>query len=76
MTVAAKKGLTEFARHVIREMCFEGSQYDGDDIQDLAVEHGLLIETTYSRAKHGPNEVDAEDGDRWFVFSPLLGGKP
>ena len=64
----------EFARWVIREGCFEGYDLDGGQLQDKAVELGLLREETYDPEKH-PNvseNFDAEEGDRIFVFTELV----
>lgn len=50
-----------------------GHDSDGGNIQDEAVKAGILSETTYnSYEKHGDNDVGAEDGDAWFVFSDWM----
>ena len=41
---------------------------DGADIQELAVESGVLTETKYDPELHGENS-DASPGDTWYVFS-------
>ena len=40
---------------------------DGADIQEIAEETGVLVETKYDPAIHG--EQDAEPGDPWDVYS-------
>lgn len=40
----------------------------GDVIQDAAVNYGIVKEVKYDPDIHGPNNVDAEPGDAWFVF--------
>lgn len=67
MTDATKK-FTEWA---IRAS-WEGGTLDGGDIQDKAVELGLLVEVTYDPDEHGPNDCDAEKGDPWYVLSDEL----
>lgn len=64
-------GLADFANSVI-QTAFEGGSLDGGEIQELAVEHGLLIETTFDPKKHTDLEGCAEKGDPWFVPSALL----
>lgn len=57
-----------FAEWAIREGVWDGWQLDGDEIQDKAVEFGIIEEVEYDPVKHGENDVDAEPGDPWFVF--------
>lgn len=61
--------LTTFALWCV-EQVFEGCDLDGGDVQDKAVECGVLVPTRYDPAIHGENQVDAEPGDDWYVFSP------
>jgi hypothetical protein len=61
--------LAEFAKWAIRSGPWDGSDLDGGDIQDKAVECGILVETKYDPEKHGPSETDQEPGDPWYVFS-------
>lgn len=63
--------LRQFARWVIQE-AWGQMGCDPGDIQDKAVELGLLREVLYDPEKHGPNDVDAEPGDPWFVFTDLM----
>lgn len=64
-------GLADFANSVI-QIAFEGGSLDGWEIQDMALKHGLLIETKFDPAKHEDLEGYAEKGDPWFVLSDLL----
>lgn len=63
--------LVDFAEGMIQD-AFDGRDVEGSDIQERAVACGLIIETTYSYERHGENEVDAEDGDPWYKFSPAF----
>ncbi len=47
----------------------DGHDYDGSDIQDLAVKHGLLVRVPYDPEKHTlPDwlEGEVEPGDNYF----------
>jgi len=63
--------IKEFARWIIQEGCFEGGTLDGGEIQDKAVELGLLVEELYDPVKHKDIE-DAEEGEGVFVFTDLM----
>jgi hypothetical protein len=72
--------IAAFAKTLIG-YAFEGSGADGGNIQDLAVKHGLLVETTYDPKEHGTDALwCSEPGDPWFVYSPefkaFLGERP
>ena len=66
--------LAEFAAWAIRSGAFNGTGLDGDDIQEKAIECGLIIETKYDPDVHGHSEASeyVSPGDRWFVFSDDL----
>lgn len=59
--------LLAFAREALHRF-WEGPE----GMQELGIKHGLLIETAYDPEIHGPNDVDAEPGDPWFVFADWL----
>lgn len=62
--------LAEFVRWAIERGCWEGCEVDGADIQDKAVELGILMETKYDPEFHNPPEwVDIEPGAVLYVFS-------
>lgn len=61
--------LAKFAKWCVTEGCFEGYDLDGGSVQEQAVKCGIIEETKYDPAKHGTNNVDADEGDRWFVFT-------
>jgi hypothetical protein len=65
--------LKEFAIWVIENSAFIGCDLDGCDVQEKAVELGLLVETQYHPIKHGSHAI-CEPGDTWFDFSELLAG--
>jgi hypothetical protein len=60
--------LAEFFREVVGEVFNGATDVCGGDIQDLAIKHRLLTETTYDPAKHGASDF-SEPGDQWFVIS-------
>ena len=64
--------LAEFIAWAIREGSWQGCNLDGGDVQDKAVEMGILVETKYNPRIHGENDCDAEPGCPWFVFSPAF----
>ena len=58
-----------FAKAML-EFAFDGSDVSGGDIQDLAQECGLIVETKYDPEKHGTAGLEnCEPGDAWFVYS-------
>jgi hypothetical protein len=62
--------IAEFARWVIESSAFSGCDLDGGDVQQKAIECGLLVETTYDPSVHGTATMyDAEPGDPWCAFS-------
>jgi hypothetical protein len=75
---ARAMNMPEFCRKVVAE-CWLGHGMDGEDIQDLALKHGLLVETVFNPKIHS-SDWDNEAGDKWFTLSPefcaALGPKP
>ena len=62
--------LAEFARWVLETSTFDGSDLDGGDVQDKALECGVIVETNYDPAIHGETAIcEVKPGDPWFVFS-------
>ena len=64
--------LAEFARWAVQNGPFDGVGLDGSDIQDKALECGILEQTEYDPKVHGANNCDAEKGNTWYVFSDEL----
>ncbi len=68
---AENKRLKEFARHIIRQYCWDMLEPDGGDIQEWAEKLGLLV-------PHAATKDDIDDesdygvGDTIFKFSELL----
>lgn len=62
----------EFAKWVIRKGWLEGCNLDCLDVQDKAIELGLVVLVKYDPDVHGSNDVDAEPGDDWYVLDPWL----
>ena len=60
--------LAQFFKRCV-EVSWDGGDVGGGDIQDWAVELGLLTETHYDPEIHGESEWDQEPGDPWYVFS-------
>ncbi len=73
---AETEGLIAFARDIIRRGVFEAYDMDGEDIQAAALEHGLLVETTFDPKKHHAGDVDIDPGEPWYVMSPALLASP
>lgn len=65
------EGLAAFAKEVI-SAAFEGNSFDGADIQELGVKHGLLKETRFDPSIHSDPMGYAEFGDLWFVYAGAL----
>lgn len=61
--------LRAFATWAVRSGPFDGSLLDGYDVQEKAVEFGILRPEKYDPEKHGSNDCDAQPGDEWFVFT-------
>ena len=60
--------LAKFASKCINA-AWEGDGVDGDEIQELAIALGLIVDTRYDPSLHGDSMWDAEPGDPWYVFS-------
>jgi len=60
--------LAEFAQWALNDGSFGGCGLDGGDIQDKALEFGIIVQTLYDPEKHG-SCADAEIGEVWYVFS-------
>ena len=65
------KELVEFARKVIKEVCWGYPELDGCEIQDLA-EKLNLIEPHIATKDDVDEETDFEIGDRIYQFSDML----
>lgn len=69
---AENEKLKKFARKVIKEVCFDGWELDGFDIQDLAHDLGLITERPLTKADINGVYADLEIGDSIFEFSDIL----
>ncbi len=67
---AQKESLKEFARTVIKEECW-GITMDGLEIQDLAVNLGLLVEEVATE-EDIDEDSDFEVGDKMYKFTDVL----
>lgn len=65
------KACIEFARWALTEGSFQGCNLDGGEIQDKALELGLIRETKFDPAKHGEHS-DFEKGDSYYEFAGPL----
>lgn len=61
--------LAKFAKWAIESSAWSGNDLDGGDVQNKAVECGILTETQYDPAIHGESEFEVEPGDGWYVLS-------
>lgn len=66
--------LIEFLKWAMNCGPWGGNDLDAADVQEKALELGLIVETKYDPEIHGRNENSeyAEPGDQWFVFAPGL----
>lgn len=60
--------LAEFARWAVENGPFEGCDLDGGDVQEKAVACGIIVQTTYNPAKHGPCH-ECDPGDPYYEYS-------
>lgn len=61
--------LAAFAKWAVQDGPFEGSHLDGWDVQDKAVEFGILTIVKFDPDIHRDDEYGADAGDDWYVFS-------
>ncbi len=61
--------LRDFVAWALREGAWSGGDLNGGDIQDIAEQNGLIRKVPYDPDAHGPNDVDAEPGDDWYVLA-------
>ncbi len=68
--------LQEFARHIIRQYCWDMFDPDGGNIQDEAEKLGLLV-PCIATVEDVDEESNFEPGDTIYRFSDILkeGGK-
>jgi hypothetical protein len=66
--------LVEFLEWAMNNGPWSGDDLDGADVQNKAIELGLIVETKYDPQIHGRNGKSeyAEPGDQWFVFADWL----
>lgn len=63
--------LVNFARQVI-DVAFEGGGLDGGEIQEMAVNCGLLNAVEYDPEKHGEVNEYIEPGDTVYLYADIL----
>lgn len=64
--------LVRFA-HALLKDTFDGVVYDPEDIQALALEHGLLLKSFYDPDRHGTAGLEyCNPGDDWYEFADWL----
>jgi hypothetical protein len=61
--------LAKFAQWALTEGAWHGHDLDGGDVQEKAVELGLVVQVPYDPEIHGESEFEIEPGDSWFLFS-------
>ena len=57
---------------MIREAWDEG--FDGGNIQDLAIKHGLIVPAIYDPEKHGVG-MESDPGDEIYIFADWVNTK-
>ncbi len=68
-----KAQLAAFSRAVLRSL-WEGYPFDGEEIQDAALKHGLIHQVAFDPKVHVDHEgVGVEPGEDWYVEHPDLG---
>lgn len=58
-----------FAFAVLDADCRYCGDWEGVDLQDLAIKYGIFVKVPYDPDVHGPNGSDAEVGEPWLVFT-------
>jgi hypothetical protein len=62
--------LAEFARWAVENGTWSGCDLDGADIQDKALECGVIVQVPYDPEKHGTQyHGELDPGEPWYVFS-------
>ena len=69
------KRLKDFARPVIRQVCWSLFNLDGGDVQEWAEKQGLIV-PHIATAEDVDDESDYGVGDKIYKFSELLQEKP
>ena len=65
-TEAAAKEFVKWAMTI----AWEGGDADGSDLQEKAIELGLVVKTVYDPIVHGTNHDDVSPGDEWYELAP------
>lgn len=66
------EGLARFAK-VALDCLWDGYDLEGSDIQDAALQHGLIVQTAFDPNIHSDRHgVGVNPGDEWFVPAPWL----
>lgn len=55
----------------LMSMAWEGD-VDSCDVQDLALRHGVTVETLFHREEHDDGGLGVEEGDTWYVLAPEI----
>ena len=63
--------LKKFALWALGEV-LRGHDLDCWEVEDNALELGLLKEVKYDPAIHGPSDYDVQPGEPWYVLSDSL----
>lgn len=69
MTLSTGQRAAAFAADILRDS-FAGHSFDGGDVQELAIKHGLLVKVAFDPKKHSGEFDDyCEPGDPWYEFT-------
>ena len=60
--------LRAFVHWALCDGSWRGTSIDGGEIQDKAIELGLVVKTKYDNAIHGES-AEAENGDDWYMLA-------
>jgi len=58
-----------FVKWVIQNSAWNGVDLDGADVQEWALNCGIIERADYDPMIHGGGDMDAKPGDDWYVFS-------
>lgn len=64
--------LVEFFKWAMREGPWDGSDLDGDSVQDKAESLGLIVKTKFDPEKHDGPDWAFSPGDDYYEFAPAL----
>lgn len=64
--------LRKFAQIIIEGSVFNGGDWSGGSVQEMAEEFGLIVTEPYNSVIHGETEGEFEEGDSIYVLSDFM----